>query len=191
MKVFSRKPHIWARVDDNDLYLMWILLKCGKCKWVKFIMSRIGYCRNSHKRSLFFSSFIVFILDLNDISSTDEYLVKAPKSVDSTLINLMCYFKYGKKVYYDLDNVGRLLCDDAKAYRDGLVSNILADSQIRETRLHAHIDLVAREAKEINEKILVELSTVKGVLYHLKDLTLMFNFNDIDATYDPSLDDLY
>ncbi|CAI8594644.1 unnamed protein product [Vicia faba] len=118
---------------------------------------------------------------MNDISFADEYLVEAPRPVDSTVINLICYFKYGKKVYYDLDN----------AYMDGLVSNILADSQIKETRLHAHIDLVAREAKEINEKILVELSTVKGVLDHLKDFTLMFNFNDIDATYDPSPDDLY
>lgn len=117
----------------------------------------------------------------------DEDLVEAPKSVDSTVIKLMCCFKGNKQVYYYLDNVGgyvyedmieileglkikkkmkmkktattsehtgssssaltrssdRLLSVDAKPYLNGFVSKILANSQVRETCLPAHINMNA------------------------------------------------
>lgn len=126
-------------------------------------------------------------MDLNGIFLVDEDLVEAPKSIDSTVIKLMCCFKGNKQVYYYLDNVGgyvyedmieileglqikkkmkmkktattsehigssssaltrssdRLLSIDAKPYLNGFVSKILANSQVRETCLPAHINMNA------------------------------------------------
>lgn len=44
-----------------------------------------------------------------------------------------------------------LLSTYAKTYLDGLVRKILDYSQARESRIHAHIDVVAHEAEEMRE----------------------------------------
>lgn len=79
----------------------------------------------------------------------------------------------------------RLLSNDAKAYLDGLVSKIMVDSHIREKHFHVHIDLVAKEEKERDQKIQAKLYVVKGLLNHLKESTLVFNINDYDPSSDP------
>lgn len=120
VKVLFRKPYNWVRINDHDLYLMWVLWKLNQCSWIKFIFNNIKYWRTSPKRSLFFSSFIQFILDLNGISSADAALVEAPKLVDSTVIKMMRYFKDEKEVYYYLDNVGRYVYEDMIEISKGL-----------------------------------------------------------------------
>lgn len=51
---------------------------------------------------------------------------------------------YSQSRFFD-----RLLYDYANECLDGLVINILTDSQVRETHLHAHIDIVANEVRKI------------------------------------------
>lgn len=46
-----------------------------------------------------------------------------------------------------------------------------------------HIDQIAREAKEKQEKIQADLASMKGVLDHLKDI--IFNLNDLEHNSDP------
>lgn len=92
---------------------------------------------------------------------------------------------------------GSLLSIGSKSFFDEGFSKILEESLTRESRIHAHIDVVAKEAKEIEEKIkeaakaskeniLVEISFVKGVLDHIQGSTLMFNLNDNEASLAPS-----
>lgn len=84
-----------------------------------------------------------------------------------------------------------------KAYFDEWLSKIFVDSQPRESHIHAHNDVVAREAKEredkiiqeekpSEEKIMVELNIVKCAIDYLQDSTLMFNLGLKDDTPDPS-----
>lgn len=89
MKVCYRKPQNWARADDQDLYLMLVILNNVHFNCVKFILHRIEHCRTYPKTSLFFFSFIQLILELNGITSSNEELVEEPKLVDSTIISLM------------------------------------------------------------------------------------------------------
>lgn len=83
-----------------------------------------------------------------------------------------------------------LLSDDSKAYLDGLISNILVDAQARKTLNHAHIHVVQKEAKAIEEKILAEIAVVKGVLDHFQGYTLMFNYGENYNALAPSSADL-
>lgn len=127
------------------------------------------------KRSLFFSSFIKFILEFNGISSIDEELVKAPKLVDSTAINLMHYYKDKNNRFYYLDTDGSLVYEDwiiepkkkkessstgeagstsagllsvdPKIYFDDWFGKILADNQAREDRVMSHIKSVAKQGE--------------------------------------------
>ncbi|CAI8610906.1 unnamed protein product [Vicia faba] len=94
VKVLYRNPRNWGKVDDQDLYLIWILLNKICFNWFKFILQRVKNFRTSSNISLFFSSFIWIILELNDITSTDEELVKVLKLIDSTTISLMRWYKY-------------------------------------------------------------------------------------------------
>ncbi|CAI8590175.1 unnamed protein product [Vicia faba] len=90
-----------------------------------------------------------------------------------------------------------LLSVSAKGYFDEWFSNILVDSQVRASRIHAHIDVQSREANESEEKIREEeksskekiqtgIFIVEGVLDHLQDSTLMFNLNKNDVAPAPS-----
>lgn len=116
LKLLYRKPCNWARADDPYLYLMWVLLLSDICfNWVTFILQRIEHCRFSPKTSLFFSSFIQFILELNGITFIEKELVKALKHVDSTAISLMCYYQDKNKKYYYLDT------DGSRVYEDRIV----------------------------------------------------------------------
>ncbi|KAL5052961.1 hypothetical protein RYX36_033643 [Vicia faba] len=116
------KPRNWARADDQDLYLMWVLMGDIRFNWVKFIMHRIKYYMTYLKSSLFFSSFIQFIIELNDFTSSEELLVKALKHVDSTAISLMRYY-WDKNMNF-------------------------ADNQVREDWVMSHIESLAKEVEE-------------------------------------------
>lgn len=85
-----------------------------------------------------------------------------------------------------------MLSIDSKAHFNAWFRTNLANSQTSESHIHAHIDLVAKEAKEREdnireearankEKILAEISAVKGILDHLQDSTNMFNLNENDV----------
>lgn len=57
------------------------------------------------KRSWFLSSFTRFILELNEITPAEEDLTKAPKPIDSTVIQMMRYFQNEDGAYYNLDDI--------------------------------------------------------------------------------------
>ncbi|CAI8599748.1 unnamed protein product [Vicia faba] len=91
------------------------------------------HCNNFPKTSLFFSSFIQFLLELSGITSTDARLVKALELVDTTAISLMCYYKDKNKEYYFLQT---------DAHEDWLIG---------------HIEAVEKEAEEGREKMKEEI----------------------------------
>lgn len=64
------------------------------------------------KRSWFLSSFTRFILELNEITPAEEDLTKAPKPIDSTVIQMMRYFQNEDGAYYYLDDVDRHVYED-------------------------------------------------------------------------------
>lgn len=64
------------------------------------------------KRSLFFSSFIQFILELNGIHSEEDDLHEAPKAFDKSIIKFMRYYLDEDGVYYFFDNHGRYVDED-------------------------------------------------------------------------------
>lgn len=54
-------------------------------------MDQIYKWRNNPKRSLFYTSFIQYILEFNNIRQDDANLLEAPKVFDSTTIKLRKY----------------------------------------------------------------------------------------------------
>lgn len=82
VKILARKPDNSNRADDNGLFLMWCLIyniKTYKNDWVKFIFDRMIYCRDNPKKPIFFSSFIMMILQLSGIECKKEDLIESLK----------------------------------------------------------------------------------------------------------------
>lgn len=86
-----------------------------------------------------------------------------------------------------------MLSTISKAHFNAWFRKNLAYSQTSESHIHAHIDVVAKEAKEREdnireearankEKILAEIAVVKGILDHLQDSTNMFYLYENDVT---------
>lgn len=53
-KMLYRKPRNWARADDLDLMLMWVMLGDKHNNWVTFIFIRMDHCRSTFNVSLFY-----------------------------------------------------------------------------------------------------------------------------------------
>lgn len=98
-------------------------------------------------------------------------------------------------IHHHLHLLVYLLSIVSKAHFNVWFRKNLAYSQTSESHIHAHIDVVAKEAKKREdniieearankEKILAEISAVKGILDHLQDSTNMFNLyeNDVAQT---------
>ncbi|KAI5430605.1 hypothetical protein KIW84_034989 [Lathyrus oleraceus] len=82
VKILARRPGNFSRVGDIDLYLMWCLIyiiKIYRNDWVKFIFDIMIYYRENPKKPIFFSSFVMMILQLNGIECKKEELIESLK----------------------------------------------------------------------------------------------------------------
>lgn len=61
---------------------MWELLLCDGIDWIKFTVERMFHSKETPNWSLFFTSFVKFILELNGIISDEVDLLEAPKKVE-------------------------------------------------------------------------------------------------------------
>lgn len=89
IKILYMKPMNWARVDDLDLYLMWLLLTQKEENWLKFILDQINNRKSKLRRVLFYNFFIQYILELNEVCHNEADMLEASKLFDDTAINLI------------------------------------------------------------------------------------------------------
>lgn len=91
----------WSYTMYNMYFLIYIICGCYKRhNWVKLIFLRMEYCRSSPKVSLFYSSSIQYIIGLNGTTPSESDLVKSPKPVYGSDINLVRYYKDKDGEYY-------------------------------------------------------------------------------------------
>lgn len=94
VKVLYKKTRNLARSYEHDLFLMWILLTQKKVKWVEFILDQMSICRNSPRRPLFYTSFLKYLLDSDNITDIPDDMLEGPKVFDSSVVKLMRCYKY-------------------------------------------------------------------------------------------------
>lgn len=75
-------------------------------------MDIIYHCKWNPKISLFFSSSIHFILELNCIHSDEVDLHEAPKVFDKVSIKLIRYYPDDDDIYYLFYSNGKLVYED-------------------------------------------------------------------------------
>lgn len=70
------------------------------------------YYRHNPNRSIYFSSFVMMILQLNDIKCKEGDLIDSPKILGYGVVEKMGYYKDLNGDYYYLEDSGRKIYDD-------------------------------------------------------------------------------
>lgn len=175
IKILCVKPRNRGKANDNDLYLMWVLLSDSGVNWVKFIIDMMIHRKDNPKRALLFSYIVQLILNVSGIVSKEEDMVESQKIMDYYGVSKMRYYRDPDGDYYYLGEPGRHVYDDkvvepiknpsdepngpsfgslsANLDLHELVGYILDGNQSREDMIITHIDSVAKESEESRVKL--------------------------------------
>lgn len=147
-------------------------------------MDMMIYYRDNPKRAIYFSLFVMTILQLNDIECNEEDLTKSPKILDYGILEKMRYYKDSNGDYYYLEDSGRKIYDDKihekevtettdpsiasasvdastfvdmNALLDDVTLKVLADNHIRKDQIMAAIKAFSNVGEKNRVKIKEEI----------------------------------
>lgn len=112
VKVLARTPGNSTRDDDSELFLIWCLIHKAKSIWDKFIMTKMIYYRDNLKRPIYFSLFVMMILQFNGIESDEEYIIESPNILGYGFMSKMSYYKDLNSDYYYLEDSGKKISNN-------------------------------------------------------------------------------
>ncbi|KAL5074274.1 hypothetical protein RYX36_013258 [Vicia faba] len=109
----SRKPRNYRRVDDHDLYLMWVLSGNHCMSWAKYIVGRMLYCNDTKKAPLFYSSFVQLVLEANEVVPKKDDKFLTLKILDYGCVSNMRYYRDSEDgSYFYLEESSRKVYDN-------------------------------------------------------------------------------